>query len=85
MRRAARRCCPDKGDCVSAERIEAVSREIRQFLRGTFLDAAPVLPISSITGQGFDAFYEALRDMTGQIVPKTTEGVFRLPVEKVFC
>lgn len=73
-----------KADCVSAERIEAVSREIRQFLRGTFLDAAPVLPISSITGQGFDAFYEALRDMTGQIVPKTTEGVFRLPVEKVF-
>ena len=73
-----------KIDTVSEDRVATVSEQIRQFLTGTFLENAPIAGVSGITGQGFDTFYEALRYMVAQIHPRTTEGVFRLPVEKTF-
>ena len=73
-----------KVDTVSPERITAVTEEVRQFLVGTFLADSPILGVSGITGEGFDGFYEALRELVKQIQPRTIEGVFRLPVEKTF-
>ncbi|MBN2181714.1 MAG: selenocysteine-specific translation elongation factor [Sedimentisphaerales bacterium] len=73
-----------KVDCVAPERVEKVTAEIKAFLAGTFLEKAPICPVSSITGQGFDIFYEALKELVGSIEPKKTDGVFRLPVERVF-
>jgi selenocysteine-specific elongation factor len=73
-----------KVDCVSQERIDKVTAEIKEFLTGTFLENAPTCPVSSITGQGFDVFYEALKQLVSEIEPKKNDGVFRLPVERVF-
>ncbi len=73
-----------KVDLVSSEQAEAVKNELEGYLRGTFLEDAPICPMSSITGQGFDYFYTSLKEITGQIKPKSTEGVFRLPVERSF-
>ncbi|UCG57044.1 MAG: selenocysteine-specific translation elongation factor [Phycisphaerales bacterium] len=73
-----------KVDRVGPERLGTVTAEVRDFLQGTFLDGAPILPVSSITGQGFDAFYEALMKLVTSVTPKTTDGVFRLPVERTF-
>ncbi|MHC4594507.1 MAG: GTP-binding protein [Planctomycetota bacterium] len=49
-----------KVDCIEPDRLATVTAEVKDFLAGTFLENAPILPVSSITGQGFDAFYEAL-------------------------
>ena len=73
-----------KVDCIEPERLATVSAEVKDFLAGTFLQDVPILPVSSITGQGFDAFYEALRELVGTIKPKRADGVFRLPVERTF-
>ncbi len=73
-----------KIDIVPPERVEAVQADLDDFLRGTFLENAPVCPISAITGDGFDGFYTALKAVTAAIRPKSTEGVFRLPVERTF-
>ena len=73
-----------KVDCVEPERVQNVTAEIKDFLVGTFLEDAPILPVSGITGQGFDVFYEALQELVGTIEPKRTDGVFRLPVERTF-
>ena len=73
-----------KADCVSKDRLEIVTAEIKEFLHGTFLENSPVLPVSSITGEGFDAFYEALQELVDSIEPKKNDGIFRLPVERVF-
>ncbi len=73
-----------KIDCVKPARIEEVTAEIRDFLVGTFLQDAPILPFSSITGEGFESFYEALKTLVDTIEPKRTDGVFRLPVERTF-
>jgi selenocysteine-specific elongation factor len=73
-----------KVDVVSPERVESVTLELADFLRGTFLRDAAICPLSSITGQGFDGFYEALKTMIQSIRPRSTEGIFRQPVERTF-
>jgi selenocysteine-specific elongation factor len=73
-----------KVDCVDQQRVQNVTAEVKDFLVGTFLEDAPILPVSGITGQGFDVFYEALQELVGTIEPKRTDGVFRLPVERTF-
>lgn len=73
-----------KVDVVEPSRVEKAASEVKSFLVGTFLENAPILPMSSITGQGFDAFYEALKELIDAITPKKTDGVFRLPVERTF-
>jgi selenocysteine-specific elongation factor len=74
-----------KVDAVPPERTEAATREVRQFVARTFLQDAPILPISNITGQGFEEFYETLKNMVAAITPKTANGVFRVPVERAFA
>ena len=73
-----------KIDRASAERIEAVRGQIAELVRGTFLEGAPVLGISNVTGEGFDTFYPGLVALVESIRPKGVEGVFRLPVERTF-
>ena len=73
-----------KVDCVDQQRVGNVTAEVKNFLVGTFLEDAPILPVSGITGQGFDVFYEALLKLVDTIEPKRTDGVFRLPVERTF-
>lgn len=73
-----------KVDCVDSTRVENVTAEVRAFLVGTFLEKAPILPVSSITGEGFGDFYEALKALIDSIQPKKTDGVFRMPIDRSF-
>jgi selenocysteine-specific elongation factor len=73
-----------KVDRVSPEQVELAQAEIGALLHGTFLEGAPILPISNVTGEGFDAFYESLLSLVQSIRPKHIDGVFRLPVERAF-
>ena len=73
-----------KIDRVSEEQVEKVIRETRSLLQGTFLAEAPILPVSNVTGKGFDGFIEALKTLVESITPKRTDGLFRLPVERTF-
>ncbi|MBN2511838.1 MAG: selenocysteine-specific translation elongation factor [Sedimentisphaerales bacterium] len=73
-----------KIDMVSPERVNRVSDEIREFLQGTFLQDSPICPVSSVTGEGFDAFYGCLMEMVKTIRPKPADGIFRQPVERAF-
>ncbi len=73
-----------KIDLVSPERVETVVDQLKTFLQGTFLQDAPICPMSSITGAGFDGFYTSLKSMIGTIQPRSTEGIFRQPVERTF-
>jgi selenocysteine-specific elongation factor len=73
-----------KADCVEPDCLQRVTAEIKEFLVGTFLQAAVIAPISSITGQGFDVFLDGLKNLVSNIKPKSTDGIFRLPVERTF-
>ena len=73
-----------KIDIVDQDRRQAALDSIRDLIRGTFLQDAPVVAVSSITGEGFDDFYEALNRVVARTRPRSSEGVFRLPIERVF-
>ena len=73
-----------KIDRVDGEHREIVSELTRDFLRGTFLEDAPICPISSKTGEGFDAFYATLCRLLESVQPRRLDGVFRLPVDRAF-
>jgi selenocysteine-specific elongation factor len=73
-----------KIDRVDADHLELVRSDLKHFLRGTFLEDAPILPVSNVTGQGYDAFIETLTAMVAKIRPKRLDGVFRLPLERAF-
>ena len=73
-----------KIDRVDEEHRELVTELTRDFLRGTFLENAPICPVSSITGEGFDGFYTTLCEMMESIEPRRLDGVFRLPVDRAF-
>lgn len=73
-----------KIDRVSPGRCDEAREEVEIFTQGTFLEDAPILSVSSTTGDGFGAFYDALCNLIKRLVPKNTEGIFRLPVERTF-
>jgi selenocysteine-specific elongation factor len=73
-----------KIDRVAPERREHVQAELAGLLRGTFLEGAPIVPLSNVTGEGFDPFLEALTKLVRAIRPKRTDGVFRLPLDRAF-
>lgn len=73
-----------KSDRVSADHLELAGEEIRDLLADTFLKDAPILPVSNITGAGYDAFLTALQDLVRTIQPKRTDGLFRMPIERTF-
>ncbi len=73
-----------KIDRVEPEHREGVCADLANFLRGTFLQDSPILPVSNVTGEGFDRFLEALWDLVRKIEPKRTDGVFRMPLDRAF-
>jgi selenocysteine-specific elongation factor len=73
-----------KIDRVDADHLAIVREDLDGYLSKTFLDGAPVCPMSNVTGEGYDGFYGALVRLVASITPKAASGVFRLPVERAF-
>ena len=73
-----------KIDRVGAERIEQVKGDLRAFLSGTFLADAAICPISPITGEGYDEFWETLNQMIEATPEREAGGLFRMSVLRVF-
>jgi selenocysteine-specific elongation factor len=73
-----------KVDLVDGQRRESVMRDLRQLLVGTFLADAPICPISNVTGEGFDGFFETLNEVVGDCEDRPCHGWFRTWVEDVF-
>jgi selenocysteine-specific elongation factor len=73
-----------KIDLVEKDWLKLVQSEIIEFLHGTFLEGAPIVPVSAIKQEGLIDLIEALEATTSHINEKTDDGIFRLPVDRVF-
>jgi selenocysteine-specific elongation factor len=73
-----------KVDLVEEEWLELVEEDVHNFLQGTFLEAAPVIRFSAVTGQGTEEFLETLEKLSADIQTKPISGIFRLPIDRVF-
>jgi selenocysteine-specific elongation factor len=73
-----------KADMVDEEWLELVTDDVSEYLKGSFLDKAPILPVSSVKGDGIPELIAALDDMAGSLEEQPASGPFRLPVDRVF-
>lgn len=73
-----------KTDLVDQEWIELVIEDIKEHVKGTFLENAPIVPVSSKTRQGLDELVKTIDELTQQVKPKDLTSPFRLPIDRVF-
>jgi len=73
-----------KIDMVENDWLELVKTEIQDFLKGTFLEGVPVIPVSALKQKGIDELTAALDTVVQNIPKKNDCGIFRLPVDRVF-
>ena len=73
-----------KIDMVENDWLELVKTEIQDFLKGTFLEGVPVIPVSALKQKGIDELTAALDTVVQNIPEKNDCGIFRLPVDRVF-
>ncbi|MBN1365372.1 MAG: selenocysteine-specific translation elongation factor [Syntrophaceae bacterium] len=73
-----------KTDIVEKEWLNLVLSETIDFLKGTFLEGSPVIPVSSIKEEGLSELIQALDATTNKIAEKADDGIFRLPVDRIF-
>src|SRR3989441_2993840 len=73
-----------KIDKVDPDIADLVEMEVREFLKGSFLEPSPILRVSSYTGQGIPQLIETLREFVGKARPKDASDIFRLPVDRCF-
>lgn len=73
-----------KSDLVEREWLELVTEELRDFVAGSFLQDAPIVPVSARSGAGLDQLRDELARLAGQVIEKRRDGAYRLPVDRVF-
>ena len=73
-----------KIDLVDEDLRELASIEARELVAGSFLEGAPVLPVSSKTGEGMDELRSLLVERAAEVPERQVRGAFRMPADRVF-
>jgi len=73
-----------KCDMVDEDWLQLVVEEVRDYLVGSFLEEAPIIPVSSKTAAGLEDLKHALAELAAEVPEKSVDGPFRLPVDRVF-
>lgn len=73
-----------KADLVDPDLLELVRLEVDEFVRGSFLEGAPVVAVSSTTGTGLDELRAEIGKLAASIAEKDASRYFRLPVDRAF-
>src|SRR5713226_292797 len=74
-----------KSDLIDADMLGLVKLEVEEYLRGSFLERAPVVPVSAKTGAGLGELKVALREVAAQAEEKDAGRHFRLPIDRAFA
>src|SRR5499427_6147159 len=73
-----------KSDLVDPDILGLVRLEMEELVAGSFLEGAPIVPVSSVTGAGLDELRAELARVAAGVPEKNAGGHFRLPVDRVF-
>jgi selenocysteine-specific elongation factor len=73
-----------KADLVEPDLLDLVTLEAREFVAGSFLAEAPVIAVSSRTGEGLDALRGALGAAAARVPERPVSGLVRLPIDRSF-
>ncbi|WP_456419206.1 selenocysteine-specific translation elongation factor [Thermovibrio sp.] len=73
-----------KKDLVDEEWLELVKEEVKEFVKGSFLEGAPIIAVSSKTKEGMEELIKELDRIAFETEPKESRGILRLPVDRSF-
>jgi len=73
-----------KSDLVDADTSGLVRLEVEEFVKGSFLAGAPILPVSAKTGTGITELKTALVQAARESGERDTARYFRLPIDRSF-
>lgn len=73
-----------KSDLIDPELLELVRLEVDEFTAGSFLEHAPKIPVSSVTGEGLAELRQELECTARRLHGKSASGWFRLPIDRSF-
>jgi selenocysteine-specific elongation factor len=73
-----------KADVVDDELLQLVEAEVTDYVAGSFLEGAPILQVSSRTGQGINELKKTLAGLAAKVAERDNSAVARLPIDRVF-
>lgn len=73
-----------KADLAGDDLVELVKLEVDEFVRGSFLEGAPVVAVSSTTRAGLTELAAEIEKMAVFVSEKSASQYFRLPIDRVF-
>jgi len=73
-----------KADLADADTIELVTMEVRDLVAGSFLADAPIVALSARTGEGMEAFRQALAALGHRARRRAAGGAVRMPIDRAF-
>jgi len=73
-----------KVDMVEDEWLQLVEEDVKGEIKGTFLEGAPVVFVSSTTGSGIEGLVKLIEKMTKEVEKRSIQAIFRLPIDRVF-
>ncbi len=74
----------NKADLVSSDRIKELEEELEIRLEGTFLESAPIIAASSVSGAGFAEIESALSSIVESLLEPENSGLPRLWIDRIF-
>src|SRR5215213_3202399 len=73
-----------KRDLIDEEMLALVEAEARELVSNSFLETAPILAVSSKTGDGLDELKLQLVEIGRRVPPRSSDFVTRLPIDRAF-
>jgi selenocysteine-specific elongation factor len=73
-----------KKDLVDEELLQLARAEAEDLVKGSFLEGAPIISVSSRTGEGIDELKSALREIGSQKAARSQDFITRLPIDRAF-
>jgi selenocysteine-specific elongation factor len=69
---------------VDSDWLDLMVEEVRERLRGSFLESAPIFRVDSLSGKGIEDLKQAIISLAANLPPRPERGVFRMYVDRVF-
>jgi selenocysteine-specific elongation factor len=74
-----------KSDLVEKDVLDLVRLEVEEFVRGSFLEGAPIVNVSARTGAGVEQIKHELLRVSQAVPAKDSTRPFRLPIDRAFA
>lgn len=74
-----------KADLAQGDLLDLARLEVTEFVQGSFLENAPMVAVSAVTGAGLDELRAQLAKLAAGVPEKDASKYFRLPIDRAFA